>query len=383
MAYFLVAPSGHAAELPHRPLCVGTDPAADIPILANVGLAPRHFVLVPQDRGFRLQSLTPEAVVKVNGTTVMNHELRVGDLIEAGLLAFRFQADPNAITEPPAPPPPPDVEPVEPPAGLTPPPLPPEFPPPLPAQQVEASEPAEPRRGFRRPESPRPLILDEDSSQAPSLPGVPNLDRAMAAAERAKAYIEEQKADQNMGGAIVIGAITAIAVSFVWSMVNFLPWLFFFAVVSGLGFVVGSAVRAAGKGFELRFGYAGALLALSAGLMANYWRASDFSADTAPEPKSGKVEIYGADEATNESFRASLTDLGIDPESPEFEADEEDEADGAISDPSSSEGPSKLLFALLMFGPRALISYAVAMGAAYKASFRTLTADEAARMQFG
>lgn len=209
-----------------------------------------------------------------------------------------------------------------------------------------------------------------------------NLDRAMAVAERAKAYIEEQKADQNMGGAIVIGAITAIAVSFIWSMLSFLPWLFFFAIVSGLGFVVGRAVRAAGNGFELRFGYAGALLALAAGLMANYWRASDFTDTSTPEPQSGRVEIYGADDATNESFRASLTDLGIDPESPEFDA-AEDESSPTISSPAPSEGPPTLLLALLMFGPRALISYGVAMGAAYKASFRTLTADEAARMQFG
>lgn len=375
MAYFLVAPTGHAAELPHRPLCVGTDPTADIPILANVGLAPRHFVLVPQDRGFRLQSLAPDAVVKVNGQPVANHELRVGDLIEAGMLALRFQADPNAAPEPPPPP----IEPPALPSALTPPPLPAHLPP-LPEPSSETREPTEPRRGFRRPESPRPLDLDEEPHYSNQLPGVANLDRAMAVADRSKAYIEEQKADQNMGGAIVIGAITAVAVSFVWSMVSFLPWLFFFAIVSGLGYVVGSAVRAAGKGFELRFGYAGALLALCAGLMANYWRASDFTESTTPAPRSGKVEIYGADEAANETIRASLTDLGIDPDSPEFNI-EEDESE--VSSPASSEGADTVLFALLMFGPRALISYVVAMGAAYKASFRTLTADEAARMQFG
>ncbi len=104
MAYFLVAPSGHFVGVPPRVVCVGSDPSADIPIMANIGLAPRHFALVPGGRGCRLQALAPNALLKVNGRMVQAHDLAIGDQIQAGALSLRFQDTPELTSEPVMPP---------------------------------------------------------------------------------------------------------------------------------------------------------------------------------------------------------------------------------------------------------------------------------------
>lgn len=365
MPYYLVAPTGHSAELPPRPICVGSDPSADIPIMANIGLAPRHFVLVPVDRGHRVQALVPEALLKVNGVAVQSHDLHVGDVIQAGILSLRYQDDPSQSAG----------EQVRPPE-LNAPPQPQMEPPPLPPVVEEDASPV--HRGYRSPESPRPLDADVEEDvtlEGKSLPGMRHLGKAMAVAERAKAYIQEQKADQNTAGAVMAGCAAAAGVAVVWALTSFLPALLFFAVASGLGYVVGWAVRSAGRGFDLKFGYLGAALALAAGLSGNLLRMTSFTEDAEPHSQSGKVEICGADEVTNDSFRASLTDLGIDPDSPEFTGEAPEEEVG---------GTARLVMMLIvLLTPRSLIAYGIAVGAAYKSSFRTLTADEAARMQFG
>lgn len=356
MAYFLVASSGHAALLAARMTFVGSDPQVEIPIRADLGLAPRHFVIVEQSMGHCVQSLAQGVPVTVNGMPVQFQELRVGDWIQAGQVALCYQSDTPVSTEP-APPPTPLDDPNVP-------------------ALASPSRDGEVRTGYRRPESPRPLDLDQEGAATP-IAALPNLGKAMVVTDRARAYVAEQKASQCMSGAVVAGVIAAIAISFVWAISTILPTIFFMAVVSGLGYAIGCAVRMGGKGFDLKFGYTGALCALLAGLLANYAKVSALDSASERVPASGKVEIYGADESTNESFRESLTDLGVDPDSEEFQeamANDESVAPG---------GSSWVLLLLFLFGPRALISYGIAMGAAYKASFRTLTAGEAARMQYG
>lgn len=246
-------------------------------------------------------------------------------------------------------------------------------PPPLPPASDEATSV---RHGFRPPESPRPLDLDDEDShlqRGSALPGVGNLDRALAVTARANAFMQEQRAEQNFTGAILAGGVAAVGVAVVWAMTSFLPLLIFLAIASGLGFVIGSTVRSVGKGIDLKFGYLAAVLALAGGMGANVLKVAAFAEAAEPVSQSGKVEIYGADEATNESLRASMADLGIDPESPEFRGEED----------SGASAGTVVILLLQIFGPRSLIAYVVAIGAAYKSAFRTLTADEASRMQFG
>lgn len=396
MAYFLVAASGHAAPLASRTTFVGSDPQVDIPIRADFGLAPRHFVVVQQDNGHCVQSLASGAPVTVNGVPVQFQELRVGDWIQAGQIALCYQSD--TPVAPPAP-----AEPVMPmqQASMLPPGYHVSEPPPPP---VESDEPRS--SGYRRPESPRPLDMDaEEEAPRSSIPGLKNLQRSMAVTDRARIYVEEQKAQQSMGGAVFTGVLAAGAISFLWSASTILPTIFFMAVVGGFGYMVGTAVKWGGKGFDLKFGYTGALCALLCGMAANYERMSvaDMVMAAAEEQAANWDEEEEEEdpailrnrraelEVANENLKSALTDLGIDPDSPEFanaryedEGDEEDvKLTSAQIRKQQESSVSWIVVLLYLFGPKSIVSYVIAMGAAYKASFRTLTAEEAARMQFG
>ena len=358
MAYFLVASSGHAAPLAARTTFVGSDPQVDVPIHVSLGLAPRHFVVVQQENGHCLQALTVDSPVMVNGLPVQFQELRVGDWIQAGQLALCYQSD-TPVAPPSEPLPTMDAA-----RWVEPPPIPPTAP----------SENDEPRSGYRRPDSPRPLDLDsENETGAMSIAGLPTLARSMAATDRARAYVEEQKSSQSMTGAVFAGVLTALAISIVWGISSILPTIFFMGTVGGLGYVVGCAVRMGGKGFDLKFGYTGALCALLAGMTANYARVAAVNAAAHMAAPAISAADVDPDAGMQSSLRESMSDLGIDPDDPDLP--EKNEPAGG--------GGSVLVLLLFLFSPRALISYGIAMGAAYKSSFRTLTADEAARMQYG
>jgi hypothetical protein len=89
MSRRLIASTGH--EVPLRPgeSCVGTDPAAEIPVLPATGMAPRHFVIHAMGSSCFLR-VGPGCEVRLNSRLVETAQLLDGDLIEAGNLELRF-----------------------------------------------------------------------------------------------------------------------------------------------------------------------------------------------------------------------------------------------------------------------------------------------------
>jgi hypothetical protein len=82
-------------------------------------------------------------------------------------------------------------------------------------------------------------------------------------AERARRFIERLRQQQSLGRALSLGLPTAAVMGFIWGVVNGmsgvpLEWL----PLVGIGYVIGTCVRAAGKGIDRRFGVAGAVLTL-------------------------------------------------------------------------------------------------------------------------
>ncbi|MEZ6135270.1 MAG: hypothetical protein R3C53_10205 [Pirellulaceae bacterium] len=98
------------------------------------------------------------------------------------------------------------------------------------------------------------------SQEPPALPiegAPPTIDRANAQALFAKLLQQ-----QNFPLAIVAGLIAAIAGGFAWAAITVATGFQIGWLAVGIGFLVGVAVRSAGKGLTKKFGIAGGLLAL-------------------------------------------------------------------------------------------------------------------------
>lgn len=99
MSRSLVATTGHSVPLSSRELWVGSGPAVDIPIRADLGLLPRHFVISPQPGACYLTA-SEGAQVLVNGLTINSTTLQDGDQIVAGLLELTYRDDEAASLPP-------------------------------------------------------------------------------------------------------------------------------------------------------------------------------------------------------------------------------------------------------------------------------------------
>jgi hypothetical protein len=80
-------------------------------------------------------------------------------------------------------------------------------------------------------------------------------------AERARRFLERLRQRQSLGGALALGVPATIVMGFLWGGINGifgipLKWL----PLVGMGYVIGTCVRAAGKGVDGRFGLLGAVL---------------------------------------------------------------------------------------------------------------------------
>jgi hypothetical protein len=79
---------------------VGSDPSAQVPVRADLGIAARHYQIQPDpaQNGHWVVSLLPEHPVLVNGQPVPHALLRDGDVITAGELHLMYRA---AVAEAP------------------------------------------------------------------------------------------------------------------------------------------------------------------------------------------------------------------------------------------------------------------------------------------
>ncbi len=95
MSRFLVATTGYSVPLSGGETYVGTDPAVQIPVMAEMGLKPRHFVIAPREGGWQLAAVE-WAMVLVNGLQVSQTEIHDGDQIVAGQLALTYRDEQEA-----------------------------------------------------------------------------------------------------------------------------------------------------------------------------------------------------------------------------------------------------------------------------------------------
>jgi len=89
-----------------------------------------------------------------------------------------------------------------------------------------------------------------------------------------KAAIHEREAEQSYEAATVAGVVATVLAAFLWAMITAdvgapIGWM-----AMGMGFVVGLAVRVAGRGIDPEFGVIGATLSLLGCVLGNVLAAS-------------------------------------------------------------------------------------------------------------
>ncbi len=154
--------------------------------------------------------------------------------------------------------------------------------------------------------------------------------------ERLEELLREKRAAQNMQAAVLAGLAAALVGAAAWAVVTVATQYQIGWMAVGVGFLVGFAVRRAGKGVEPKFGYVGAGLALLGCLAGNLFSTVGFAAAE-----------------THVGFFTLLGKL----------------------DPSTIV---ELLKAT--FSPIDLLFYGIAVYEGYRFSFQTLTKEEAASL---
>lgn len=101
----------------------------------------------------------------------------------------------------------------------------------------------------------------------------PQIDSAMI-----DSFIAEKRAQQNLPMAIVAGFVASLVGASVWAAITVATEVKIGWVAVGVGFIVGYAVRFAGKGLDPMFGYIGAILALLGCVLGNLFSAVGFVA---------------------------------------------------------------------------------------------------------
>jgi hypothetical protein len=484
MSALLLAQTGHSLPLPPDPVVVGSDPSAQVPVRADLGIAARHYQIQPDpaQNGHWVVSLLPEHPVLVNGQPVPHALLRDGDVITAGELHLMYRA---AVAEAP-------VMAATMPMAM---PAMPSMPPPMPPQppQEPAAPPVEmdaPRSGYRIPGAPAPGTVMEENLDYLSEGARQKIlrERMMKeAAQRTQQQLDALKVEQNFGRAC-LGAFIVLAVgSFLYLRLDHMSIKLWLPGTALLGQFLGWIIRRTGKGQERRFGLlagVAAMLCVSAAGLLDYRAAeakyqaesemaeeSEYSEDTAPEGLAERLVTQKIDSMTADMkdkmkshiktmLRENLTalreedplflarirrdypelleELRIEdpalyrqittplaaaqpppdptlayieepaPAIPAMTAEEEDAALAAEEAAAEAEfneqmeqfeaeygeaaqavgkaveaGVSLLLFAWILFNPKALVAYFIIGGAAYRAAFRYLSSEEASRLHLG
>jgi len=91
--------------------------------------------------------------------------------------------------------------------------------------------------------------------------------------------LETLRSDQNLPGAVLFGALAALAGAAVWGVVSALTHFQIGWMAIGVGALVGVAVRYAGKGIDPLFGVIGAVFALLGCMLGNLLTMIYFIAD--------------------------------------------------------------------------------------------------------
>lgn len=415
MSALLVASSGHSAPLGPRVVRVGSDAQADLPILGDLGLAPWHYEIMPNEHGYWIRGMTPGFPLLINGQPVDVGLLKDGDVITAGVLDLTFRHGPSQA---PPPPPPPMVV----------------MPGPVMQQSfVDATTPGmmqeslggtetpgsalpEPVPGYRMPEPVsgyRPPTRSEDQGDEP-YSHMSEAERRKAllmeqTEERTRRHLEELKAEQNYSGALVAALVTLIVAIFAYGAITGLRMKVFIIAIAALGYGIGWIVKVVGKGQETRFGQLGAGTALAAILIVNFLAVGglfEMREDTSEPADSTEVveSEYSTDAdedddydplaglsdeqameveeqmrlARNETLKAADKAGKLARFEPEEEEEEdfEDEEEGV----SATTVVKTVGFMWIMFGPKSLLAYFIMTVGAYRASFRSLSSEEASAL---
>ena len=298
MSAFLLAQTGHSLPLAPYPVVVGSDPSAQVPVRADLGIAPQHYQIqpAPGQNGHWVVSLLPEQPVQVNGQPVPHALLRDGDVITAGALHLMYRA---AVAEAPV------MAATMPMAMPALPSMPPPMPPPPP--QEPAAPPADmdaPRSGYRIPGAPAPGTALEENLDYLSEGARQKIlrERTMKeAAQRTQQQLEALKVEQHFGYAC-IGAVIAIALGMLlYTRLDNMSLKLWLPGTALLGQFLGWIIRRTGKGQERRFGVLAAATGMIAIATANFIQysseknefqaeqeaavaeESEYSEDTAPE----------------------------------------------------------------------------------------------------
>ena len=83
-------------------------------------------------------------------------------------------------------------------------------------------------------------------------------------------YMEDLRVEQNFPMAILAGGAAALIGAALWGLITSISGYQIGYMAVGVGFLVGMAVRYAGKGIDPQFGYLGAGLSLIGCLLGNY-----------------------------------------------------------------------------------------------------------------
>jgi len=86
---------------------------------------------------------------------------------------------------------------------------------------------------------------------------------------KAESLIAKIRAEQSLTMGVVAGAVAAVVGAIIWATVTVLTERQIGWMAIGIGFLVGGAVRLAGKGIDKPFGYIGAVLSLLACAVGN------------------------------------------------------------------------------------------------------------------
>ena len=97
--------------------------------------------------------------------------------------------------------------------------------------------------------------------------------------EKLERYIQQRELQQNLPMGIAAGFVACIVGGLLWAAITVATQYQIGYMAIAVGFLVGFAVRIAGKGITVIFGIAGALLALLGCLIGNYLSVVGFAAN--------------------------------------------------------------------------------------------------------
>lgn len=143
-------------------------------------------------------------------------------------------------------------------------------------------------------------MQDTPASNPPSETSVPNVAADPAAI---RLYIAERRAKQSLPLAVIAGVVAALVGAGLWAAVTVATGYQIGWMAVGVGFLVGYAVRAAGKGIDPVFGVIGAVFALLGCVAGNLFSTVGFVAQEEAVPffeilgqvnLSNAIEVLGA-----------------------------------------------------------------------------------------